>query len=237
MDQDSGGSGVAVAPTGAVAGDVGIVAAVRRWALRPGSRARFWLRPPGWILHLIHLAATVMLLASTSVPGSMFDLAIASSALLSCTSLVWAGRTVLYGIARIRGRASGRAASLLVVPLVWLVAAGLIVADVPLRARWALSRGAFEDAVADIGPADRDGAVSGDWHAVDVPGRIGLYDITAAYTVDEGVIFYEPNGAFIDDAGFAYLPGGPSDALENGRFEMPTYRHLGGDWYAWTASW
>src|SRR5919108_100061 len=41
----------------------------------------------------------------------------------------------------------------------------------------------------------------------------------------------------IDDAGFAYLPDGPDPALEAGWFESPDFHHLGGPWYAWTASW
>jgi hypothetical protein len=48
---------------------------------------------------------------------------------------------------------------------------------------------------------------------------------------------WHEDGAFFDDAGFAYLPEGPTASLENGSFESPVFRHLGGPWYRWTASW
>ncbi|MGY0002335.1 hypothetical protein [Micromonospora sp. I033] len=50
-------------------------------------------------------------------------------------------------------------------------------------------------------------------------------------------MFYEANGYLIDDAGFAYLPDGPSPDLETPDFESPVFKHLGGAWYSWTASW
>ena len=40
-----------------------------------------------------------------------------------------------------------------------------------------------------------------------------------------------------DDADFAYLPDGPNPSLENGSFESPAFKRLGGGWYSWTASW
>lgn len=52
-----------------------------------------------------------------------------------------------------------------------------------------------------------------------------------------GVVFYDSVGAFIDDAGFAYLPDGPSPDMANGSFENPQWFALGNHWYAWTASW
>jgi len=71
------------------------------------------------------------------------------------------------------------------------------------------------------------------------PQRIGTYGILAWERVDQGVIFWESHGALspFNDAGFAYLPNGPSDGLQNGSFEDPHFRSLGGSWYAWTASW
>jgi len=58
-----------------------------------------------------------------------------------------------------------------------------------------------------------------------------------AYRVPGGAVFYEEHGVFIDDAGFAYLPDGPTDGLSSVGFENPQFHHLGGPWYRWTASW
>ncbi len=69
------------------------------------------------------------------------------------------------------------------------------------------------------------------------PRSVGRYKITTVEVVGDGVIFYEKTGAFFDDAGFAYLPNGPSSAPANGGFENPQWFALGGHWYAWTASW
>jgi hypothetical protein len=102
--------------------------------------------------------------------------------------------------------------------LVW----GALAVDAPLRARWLASRPAFEAAVESAGADD---------------GRIGLFSIRHVRRDGEAVIFTEANGAFFDDAGFAYLPDGPHPGLENGSFESPQYTHLGGPWYSWAAGW
>ncbi|MGI8686105.1 MAG: hypothetical protein ACR2MO_13635 [Acidimicrobiales bacterium] len=68
-------------------------------------------------------------------------------------------------------------------------------------------------------------------------GRLGSFEITHIDKVDNGLLFYEQTGNLFDDAGFAYLPAGPTPDLESGGFESPQFRSLGGGWYAWTASW
>ncbi|MET8832977.1 hypothetical protein ABZV78_03545 [Micromonospora sp. NPDC004540] len=110
----------------------------------------------------------------------------------------------------------------------------LLVAGAPLQARWAMSRGAFEQVVATLPTTS---PVSGEWSSVPVPSRIGAYRITAAYPVPGGVVFHDANGYLIDDAGFAYLPQGPTPDLKTPDFESPVFKHLGGAWYSWTASW
>jgi hypothetical protein len=101
----------------------------------------------------------------------------------------------------------------------------LLFLDAPLEARWALSRSAFEDVV----------EVPGERGSVDQPQRIGLYQIRRVSRVGDALIFYEQSGAFINEAGFAYLPDGREPV--NGAFESPVFEHLGGSWYTWTASW
>jgi hypothetical protein len=54
--------------------------------------------------------------------------------------------------------------------------------------------------------------------------------------VPEGLIIFDRDGAFMDDAGFAYLPNGEFPP-GNGAFESPDFRALGGGWYAFTSSW
>lgn len=104
---------------------------------------------------------------------------------------------------------------------------GLIVANAPLKARWAFSRASFEAAVVALPPEQ--GFIGGN-------AQIGSYRITNVERVSTGVIFTEANGAVFNSAGFAYLPNGPTPELENGSFEGPAWTPLGGHWYAWTAS-
>jgi hypothetical protein len=124
--------------------------------------------------------------------------------------------------------------------LTWLLAPPMVIAtlllwstDVPLWARFELARGDFDAYVSDLDPQ---GGFS-DWVRIDPPSDLGTYEIRAAWQVGENVIIFESTGALLDDAGFAYLPHGPDDRLENGSFEAPSFHSLGGGWYSWTASW
>jgi hypothetical protein len=122
----------------------------------------------------------------------------------------------------------------LVGPLLGVVIAAAYLGRVPLDARWAVARPAFDAAVRTV-PAYN--GVDGQQQSADVPREIGGYRIVYATVVPAGVIFYEETGALFDDAGFAYLPDGPSDSLANTTFEAPRFHSLGGPWYSWTASW
>jgi hypothetical protein len=138
-------------------------------------------------------------------------------------------RLLAYVLAARRNSAAGRARWLLLAPAAGVLALALITADVRLQVRWNVSRSAFEDVV--------DEAMRDEDYASLQHGRLGLYRVGEVYRQGEAVIFYERTGALGDDAGFAYLPDGPFPELENGGFERPRFRHLGGPWYAWTASW
>lgn len=172
---------------------------------------------PRWGFHLAVTALAGWLLWSASFPGSDFFSATAAGFGLCLAAVVWLVKLVL----------SVRRRSLswwfAVAPIGALAVVALLAVDAPLQARWELSRPAFEAAVQDPAP--------------DVGSRIGLYEIISVEPIPGGVLFYEAHGAFLDDAGFAYLPGGPTPELENGGFESPRYHHLGGPWYAFTASW
>jgi hypothetical protein len=192
--------------------------------------------PPGRVFHAVLAVSVLGCLWSRSVPGSALLEGLASAAALGLVALVWVGRGVGYLVARRRRRARRGAPWFLVAPVVGALTLALVGIDAPLHARWALSRGAFEQVVETGTPSSPH--VTGDgWQGVEAPDRIGLYRIPSVSRRGEAVIFWEAHGAFIDDAGFAYLPDGPDPALEAGWFESPEFRHLGGPWYAWTASW
>lgn len=185
-------------------------------------------RPPRWLFHAVLSAAAIGLLLAFSVPGFGLPIFVVSSELLGVAAVVWLVRLVVFS-------RSQRTWSwwFAVAPAGGLLAFTLILANVPFNARWALSRDALQAVVTELPP----GPTGADSLLVDVPSRLGAYRIRSASQVPGGVLFYEATGNGSDDAGFAYLPDGPTPALENGSFERPVFEHLGGGWYAWTASW
>jgi hypothetical protein len=194
-------------------------------------RSTVWSRrrtPPGWVFYGCCFVVALIDMWAASWPGVNFGYpGFVGFALTAALGLIWVTRLLLAGWSpwksvRHMVRWAIGPGGLLV--LVVALALGL-----PLRARWALSEGGFDRAVTEIQQHPE--------RASSFEGRIGSYDITWVVVVDRGVLFYDSKGAFIDDAGFAYLPDGPYPGLENGGFERPRFRHLHGPWYAWTASW
>lgn len=185
-------------------------------------------RPPRWLFHLVLVTLTVVLLSAFSVPGFGLPAFVISIELLVVAAVVWLVRLVAF--VRIQRTWSWWFA---LAPVGGLLVLALVMTDAPFNARWAVSRGAFQATVADLPQA----AAVTEWERVDVPARLGAYRIDRAYRVPGGILFYEATGSGSADAGFAYLPAGPAPSLESGAFERPRFEHLGGAWYAWTASW
>lgn len=191
-------------------------------------RPSFWRRPPGRILHGTAAAAALVLLAAEVPPGEVWPLAVAAVWVLILCASVWSVRLATHAVAAARRRPHGRWRGYLLAPFGGLVVAGLLWANVPMRVGFAVSRPSFDRAAASRGRTDQD--------TIDSQ-RIGVYEITQVTRSGDAILFYEANGSFSDDAGFAYLPEGPTDELENTGFERPQWTHLGGHWYAWVASW
>lgn len=171
-----------------------------------------------------------MVLWAYSFPGVNFLAVVPCIWIVGIAAVIWLVRAVTYVRAGRRGNHEGSALWFAVAPAGAIVLVALLFANVPLRVRWQSSRSDFQHALTEV-QADP-GSWSG-WH----PRQVGRYTMTTARVVGDGVIFYEKTGSFLDDAGFAYLPDGPSDTLANGSFENPQWLALGGHWYAWTASW
>lgn len=189
----------------------------------------FWRTPPRRLFHGTLVPPALGLLWSFSVPGVMADLSLASQAMLGIACVVWIAWLAGYVLARRKRERTVTARWFLVAPAAGVMVFALMYFNAPLRARWHLSRASF----ASISRQ----ALNEPSFSSNAPQRIGLYDVTIVHKRGAAVIFYEGNGSLSDDAGFAYLPDGPFPELENSNFERPEFRHLGGPWYAWTASW
>ncbi len=195
------------------------------------TNSEWWRSPPrrGWLIALtIPLAA--MLWANT-YPGAHFllMLALVYPALI-VLGITWAGRFVAWRLSE-----HPRAAKpWLIAPAMVISTWVLTVTDVPVWTRFQFfARDDFNAVIEDLEPR---GSFD-NWVPLETPDRIGTYDIVATYQIGENVIFYEATGNFFDDAGFAFLPEGPDNRFSSGSFESPAFRSIGGDWYAWTASW
>lgn len=189
------------------------------------------IRVPWIVFDLVVAAAGGLLLWAFSVPAFALVPTLVATGVLAVAGIVW-----VVWLAVARPRRWRQLLGFAVAPAMVTVVVLLLATGVPLQARWAKSRDAFNQVVKALPAATA--AASGDrWISIDVPSTIGGYRISCAYRVPGGVVFYEEHGSGLDDAGFAYLPDGPTASLENGSFESPTFRRLGKGWYAWTASW
>lgn len=191
------------------------------------------LRPLRWTF----LLALALVLAgwawAFSLPVPAFLPSVALFLGLAVLGVVWLA-LLAHAITRLaQRRPYERVWWLAIAPAAVVVTAGLLVADVPLQARWQLSRPAFEEVADGAAP----GLARTETRPLEDGGRIGSYQTWMAYQQGEAVIFHVRGGGFIDDSGFAYLPEGPFPELETGSFERPEFTSLGGGWYRWTASW
>lgn len=224
------------------------------WAdrsFRPSSVAKDVRQPPGLLFHLTLLVPTSGLLYASSTPGIDLIVLMGSVIGLGVGAIVWGGRAVAFATDRTRPRKAWQAVWLAVAPLCGALVLAMIVADLPLRARWSLARDDFTAALelAPEMPTDPVDPLAP--HAIhdpvrfEVPGRIGTYAVARASRIEAGVLFHiGGSGIGFSDGGFAHIPGGPpgglgphepSASFGDAWFETITFHHLDGDWYVWDA--
>ncbi|MFT4166753.1 MAG: hypothetical protein QM650_16065 [Microlunatus sp.] len=93
--------------------------------------------------------------------------------------------------------------------------------ELPLLARFALVRPAFDRIVAERTVAEKGSEPCPAW--------IGTYRIGGCRTVGSAMYFRERDGGFLNSVGFAYLPDGPpANPPTSGSI---TYSQLRGPWY------
>ena len=188
--------------------------------------------PPGTVFYAVLATALLWLWWSLGTPGFAFFPIMPLAWVILGAGLAWAVKLIAMVVRRRRGEAPPRAWSrFAAAPALVVLFMAAAWNGGALQARWALSRAAFEEKVQQAQQLDEEAEVD------DLAGRIGVYRIHVVHRVGDGVLFYEAHGSLFDDAGFAYLPKGPTADLENGGFENPQFEHLEDDWYVWTASW
>lgn len=216
-----------------------------------------YTRPPGgqWgagrVLGTLYLAVLALAAAlwiwTTSVAGYRFIGLMISFYLFALLGLVWLGVAV---VAMVRAVGSSRRPGkvLWLPPLVVVALAVLTTTAVPTRVRFEFARAEFDAYALEVLTAAEDIEVWATYHepapegrdrdlqSPDVPESLGGIPLRSARVVPEGLLIYDADGNGFDDAGYAYLPYGEFPP-STGEFESPSFRSLGGDWYAFTSSW
>jgi hypothetical protein len=171
---------------------------------------------PGRWFHVLVGVFLLAVLWAASTPG--WDLAIM---LIAGTGLALLG---FMWLLRVGFHLKPLKWQMLLAPAMALGSLVLVALDAPLSARWALSKSAFERAIRNGTPYRDD-----QW--------IGLYHVVRLSGMGERSLLFETSGGFTQHQGFAYLPDGPEGAPSDPSLERPTFTHLGGDWYVWSARW
>lgn len=156
--------------------------------------------------------AAILTVTAVSVPGVRYSL-------LAFSAPVWVVIAVVWATWVIRDR-PGRAAML--VPVLVVVLAGALILDLPLRARFAASKPAFEAMIV---------------RQYDMPSRQGLFTVDFQRFTGPGETEFMVRDGDRDGVawGFAYsLDGQPGEPI-NGPLPIREvrYRHLDGNWYVW----
>jgi len=163
-------------------------------------------------LVLAALIAAIPTLVAFSVPGVRL-------VLLGLVAPAWAVIIVVWAVWVLRDR-PGRAALLL--PAVVLVLSAAVVVDLPLRARFAASRPAFEEMIS---------------HQRYMPSQQGLFTVDVQRFTGPGEVEFTVRDGDIDGIawGFSYSLDGPPGEPIDGPLPLRAqrYRHLDGNWYLW----
>lgn len=200
-------------------------------AQAPKPTRELFRRPPGKVFHGIALALVLALLWLLSYPGGSLALGLATGVALLAVFITWAVRGAAWARNRGQGEATGNPLVFAIVPIGLVVVCLLAFTSAPLKARFSLAKGDFEDQVAAAPPETGVTEVA----EFEVPDRIGSFDVDKAYRQGDAVVFEVPGG-FFSNVGFAYLPSGEFDELDSGDLDNVTFTHLTGPWYTFSTS-
>lgn len=182
-------------------------------------------RALGPLLDAVLFVGTPLLVAMTfwafSIPGTYFFVSATLGLVWVLLALFWIGR---FGYVLVRRRPStAQIAAWLALPAIVLAAAIAVSLDVPMRARFELSRPAMDRAARDVLAGRRDP------QAID---RIGLWEVERAERGRGTFRFLVKESGLFDPVGFAYSPHGRPP-----NFGEDAYRHVSGPWYVWEEGW
>ncbi len=158
-----------------------------------------------------------------SYPDGGLVAALVAVLLVGLTGLAW----LVLATSELLRRRIPLAVTMTVIPMLVIGGAGVAARiELPLLARFALSRPAFDQVIADRGEAGP---------GAPCPSRIGSYRILSCRTIGSDTYFTERGGSFLNSVGFVYLPdGAPADPPSTTSI---TYGQLRGPWYTFVEAW
>ncbi len=171
----------------------------------------------GWL-------TAVSILWAGGYPSGGLVAGLVAAGLLLITGVVWLVFVVRELIKR---RFAVVALTTAVVLALIAVAAFASRIELPLLARFAIVRPAFDRVVAERAAAGGD--------AGPCPAWIGTYRINGCWTSGTSTYFSERDGGFLNSVGFAYLPDGPPFGSPMGG--SIAYSQLRGPWYWYIQEW
>jgi len=199
----------------------------------PGLIHRLAVRPPGWPMHAVAAIAMLGLIDAVSVPGAFVLNFLAFALLWFALLLIWLTRVgfFLYFNARHDPATTTRrgAWNWYVGPVLAAITLALVMQEVPVRLRFAMSRSALAqlaEQAAKAGPKDLD------WFKSPVR-RAGAFKVEIVQVTSTGEVDFRVAGTefFRSFGGFTYSPAGAPYDPEG------SHEPLGGDWYVWHTSW
>jgi hypothetical protein len=142
---------------------------------------------------------------------------------MGLTGLAW----LILAITELAGRRLPLAVTMAVIPLLVIGGTGFAARiELPLLARFALSRPAFDQVIADRGETAP---------GAPCPKRIGSYRIRSCRTIGSDTYYTARDAGLLDSVGFVYLPeGAPIDPPTNTSIR---YAQLRGPWYSFVETW
>ncbi|MGI5273266.1 hypothetical protein ACQEUU_29240 [Nonomuraea sp. CA-218870] len=175
------------------------------------------------MLPLVALTGLITLDYTSMPGGGSLELLVLGLALAMSTVIVFLAR---FAVALVRsdGRPGLRAHWIrwVAAPVMGVTVIGLVYADVPFTARFALSQPSLESFARQV--AGGDAEHDDQW--------VGLFPVESVQRVDGGARFLVRGTGFLDRYGFAWIPDGVPEEEHH-----MDYTPVEGPWYVWEMRW
>lgn len=182
------------------------------------ERGTNWQTWAAWPFVAGALLGVALVAWALSFPGTNFVATLWIPFAAGLFALLWLAFAIAAFVSD-RSLAPGKVVAWLLTPLVAIVAAPIVLSDLPLLARLELSRGSLDPVARDVAAGRR---------SPPADGTLGLYTIYRAERLHNGFAFLVEGAGFIDPCGLAFSEQG-EPAVE----AAVSLWHIRGPWYGW----